>query len=101
MADTSRQLVHELKYKGISINRPGTMSHEDAIQVTFVRTIRVSGNNTTNKLPPDLGKFPVFEASNYKGLPLEMLAKGGYFFPMRRTYLPYNQTAHLQHDHRA
>lgn len=92
MSNKSRQLVHELQPTGIVIHRGGDLSSANSLQVSFQRTIRVSDNNTTNRLPPSLGKFPLFEASAHKGLPSAMRAKGGYFFPMHRKWFP----CHLQ-----
>jgi hypothetical protein len=57
--------------------------------VGFKRTIRVSDNDSTNDLPPDLGSFPLYKTSDYeKTLPSQMAAKGGYFLPMHREYCP-------------
>lgn len=50
-----------------------------------VSTCRVSGNDSINDLPPDVGNFPLYKVSDYKNtLPSEMAAKGGYFLPMYR-----------------
>jgi len=84
MSELSRQLVHELQLTGINIHRKD-LSSAGSLQVSFVRTVRVSDNNTTNNLPPSLGNFPIFESSRYTKLPVAMKAKGGYFFPMHRT----------------
>jgi hypothetical protein len=88
MFKTPRQLVHELVPEGITIHREGDLKIASSLQASFQRTVRVSDNNTTNKLPPSLGNFPLFETSDYENLPRAMKAKGGYFLPMHRTYSP-------------
>jgi hypothetical protein len=89
MSATSRPLVHELvaDNKCINIHREGAMTFKNTLQVSFQRTIRVSDNNTTNKLPPSMGCFPLSKVSDCKGLPLEMKTKAGYFFP-NALYVP-------------
>ncbi|KAF4460083.1 integral membrane [Fusarium albosuccineum] len=55
----------------------------DDLKITFHRTIRVPDNDETNDLPPSMGHFPLFSASDYaKKLPPNMAMKGGLFFPM-------------------
>lgn len=94
MSETRRQLVHKLGSKGITIHRDGNLNNRSSLEICFERTIRVSDNGTTNDLPPDLGNLPVFETSDYEGLPKAMKAKGGYFIPMYRTYNPCVVTNH-------
>jgi hypothetical protein len=84
----SSQLVHRLGPEGIEIHREGTAGTNNSLEICFERTVRVSDNDTTNDLPPDLGNFPVFETSAYESLPQAMKAKGGYFIPMYRKYTP-------------
>ncbi|PMD25419.1 hypothetical protein NA56DRAFT_435055 [Hyaloscypha hepaticicola] len=53
------------------------------LRISFRRTIRVSDNDGTSLLPPDLGAFPLYSVSTlYSKLPQPMLAKGGILFPM-------------------
>jgi hypothetical protein len=77
MFKTPRQLVHELVPEGITIHREGDLKIASSLQVSFQRTVRVSDNNTTNKLPPSLGNFPLFETSDYENLP----AHASYVLP--------------------
>jgi hypothetical protein len=74
----------------INIRREWQMPcDQNSLVVRFKRTIRVSDNNSTNDLPPDLGSFPLYKTSDYeKTLPSQMAAKGGYFLPMHRKYCP-------------
>jgi len=88
--ETSRQLVHKLGPEGIKVHREGNAYKKSSLEICFQRTVRVSDNNTTNDLPPDLGEFPVFEASAYESLPKAMKAKGGYLIPMHRAYIFYD-----------
>ncbi|KAI1456079.1 hypothetical protein F4805DRAFT_468314 [Annulohypoxylon moriforme] len=61
---------------------PGTY-HEQDLDISFRRTIRVPDNAGESKLPPDLGQFPLFKVRDYAHrLPPEMTAKGGVFMPM-------------------
>lgn len=62
----------------------------DDLKISFHRTVRVPDNQGSSDLPPDLGRFPIFQVKNYvDNLPPEMAAKGGLFFPMYRksTYI--------------
>lgn len=90
------KLVEELASSGgskaqadrIVIHRSKDSRSSRSLKVTFKRTCRVSDNDNTNNLPPDMGDFPLYKALDYKDtLPSEMTAKGGYFFPMYREYL--------------
>ncbi|KAH8595364.1 hypothetical protein B0O99DRAFT_155247 [Bisporella sp. PMI_857] len=57
--------------------------HLHDLQISFRRTIRVPDNAQSSKLPPSLGKFPLYQVKSYRSqLPPEMVAKGGLFFPM-------------------
>jgi hypothetical protein len=68
-----------------------TPSYESPLLISFQRTIRVSDNNSTNDLPPDLDSFPLFKTSDYEEtLPSQMKAKGGYFLPMHRKSRPHS-----------
>jgi len=60
--------------------------HLDDLEVSFHRTLRVpDGNDSTTKLPPTLGRFPLYNATEYANkLSPEMAKKGGVFFPMYR-----------------
>jgi hypothetical protein len=74
----------------INIRREWDMPRDQVtLTVGFKRTIRVSDNDSTNDLPPDLGSLPLYKTSDYeKTLPSQMAAKGGYFLPMHREYCP-------------
>jgi hypothetical protein len=64
----------------------------DDLKISFHRTVRVPDNQASSDLPPDLGRFPIFQVKNYVDrLPPEMAAKGGLFFPMYRksTYINF------------
>jgi hypothetical protein len=50
-----------------------------------MRTVRVPDDGTVHKLPPGLGRFPVFNIASFEDrLPPEMLSKGGIFLPIYR-----------------
>jgi hypothetical protein len=58
------------------------------LNISFMRTVRVPDNNKAHKLPPGLGKFPLFNVEAFKkGLPWQVTAQGGIFLPMYRKYL--------------
>ncbi|KAI0427586.1 hypothetical protein F5Y09DRAFT_350335 [Xylaria sp. FL1042] len=53
------------------------------LQISFRRTIRVPDNADEAKLPPDLGRFPLFKTSDFASkLSSDKGMKGGVFFPM-------------------
>lgn len=53
------------------------------LEISFHRTVRVPDNGKTSKLPPSLGKFPLYKVENYANTLLHtMVAKGGIFLPM-------------------
>ncbi|KAK3934371.1 hypothetical protein QBC46DRAFT_454238 [Diplogelasinospora grovesii] len=53
------------------------------LDMSFRRTIRVPDNHQVSKLPPDLGKFPLFQVARHvSGMPADMVAKGGLSMPM-------------------
>jgi hypothetical protein len=53
------------------------------LRIPFRRTIRVSDNDGTSLLPPDLGAFPLYSVSPlHSKLPQPMVAEGGILFPM-------------------
>jgi hypothetical protein len=59
--------------------------HLDDLKISFHRTVRVPDNAECAKLPPNLGKFPLYQVKSYEAkLPPNMVAKGGLFFPMYR-----------------
>jgi len=59
--------------------------HLDDLEVSFHRTLRVPDGHDSTKLPPSLGRFPLYNATEYaKKLSPEMAKKGGVFFPMYR-----------------
>ncbi|KAF8475538.1 hypothetical protein BDZ91DRAFT_817255 [Kalaharituber pfeilii] len=56
---------------------------DDHLVISFHRTIRVPDDNEEHNLPPNLGRFPLFNVEAFKStLPLDMVEKGGLFFPM-------------------
>jgi hypothetical protein len=95
MATYSPKLRHDLNTRSYSsmLRSPGSSIMVDrawptsGLSISFQRTIRVSDNGSTNDLPPNLGSFPLFKASDYnETLPSQMAAKGGYFLPIHRKY---------------
>jgi hypothetical protein len=59
--------------------------HLDDFELSFHRTLRVPDNHDSTKLPPSLGRFPLYNAKDYASkLPREMARKGGVFLPMYR-----------------
>lgn len=55
------------------------------LSINFQRTIRVPDDGQTHRLPPGLGKFPIYNVANYaRNLPLDTVQKGGVFIPMYR-----------------
>jgi hypothetical protein len=56
---------------------------QNAMSITFERTLRVPDNNNADFLPPSLGQFPLYSVAKYeKNLPEEMKSKGGLFLSM-------------------
>ena len=61
----------------------------DDLHITFKRTIRVPDNHESSELPPDMGKFPLYQVDGYaERLPISMAQKGGVFLPMYRKSSP-------------
>jgi hypothetical protein len=61
--------------------------HLDDLQISFHRTVNVPDNRECSELPPNLGKFPLFQVRNYADkVHPEMAAKGGIFLPMYREF---------------
>ena len=59
--------------------------HLDDLEISFHRTLRVPDGHNSTKLPPTLGRFPLYNATEYANkLTPEMAGKGGVFFPMYR-----------------
>jgi hypothetical protein len=57
----------------------------NAFEMSFMRTVRVPDNGKTYKLPPGLGRFPLFNVEAFSSrLPPEIAKKGGIFFPIYR-----------------
>jgi hypothetical protein len=55
--------------------------------ISFMRTVRVPESDRYYNLPPGLGRFPVFNLAPFSPyLPTSMVAQGGLFFPMYRTF---------------
>ncbi|RYC59662.1 hypothetical protein CHU98_g6532 [Xylaria longipes] len=57
---------------------------EDALTLTFHRTIRVPDNKTgINALPPSIGEFPTYKVQDYvEQVPVEVAKKSGRFLTM-------------------
>ncbi|OQO11829.1 hypothetical protein B0A48_03556 [Cryoendolithus antarcticus] len=74
------QRIHD----GLFISRQGKPDeYSQRLHISFKRTIRVSDNDGTADLPPDLGNFPLYDVSKYsETLSEDVSVKGGYFFPM-------------------
>ena len=69
----------------IKISRKVNGNFTQSLSVSFQRTVRVSDNGATNELPPSLGAFSLYATAAFaQSLPQQMVAKGGYFFPMYR-----------------
>lgn len=55
------------------------------LDISFRRTVRVPDNQQLSQLPPNIGKFPLFQVKDYADkMPREMVDKGGLFIPMYR-----------------
>ena len=66
-------------------------AEQTTFEMSFMRTVRVPDNGKTYKLPPDLGRFPLFNVESYSSrLPPEIAAKGGIFFPVYRMFLLFS-----------
>lgn len=53
------------------------------LDISFRRTVRVPDNQQLSQLPPNIGKFPLFQVKDYADkMPPEMVDKGGLFIPM-------------------
>jgi hypothetical protein len=53
------------------------------LSISFHRTLRVPETGKVNDLPPDLGKFPLFNVANYANrMPGNMAKKGGICMPL-------------------
>ncbi|KAK4892975.1 hypothetical protein LTR49_028541 [Elasticomyces elasticus] len=61
----------------------GERPHQQKLDITFQRTVRVSDNGEKNYLPPSLGSFPLYDVADLKEiLPASVAAKGGFLLPM-------------------
>ncbi|KAF2170018.1 hypothetical protein M409DRAFT_64401 [Zasmidium cellare ATCC 36951] len=56
--------------------------HLRNLEITFHRTVRVADDGKTSSLPPNLGRFPIFNTADFDQLPAAMAAKGGFLIPM-------------------
>lgn len=75
-------LTIRLKDDNIVLTRP-VDKLQQALKISFQRTVRVADNGKTSNLPAGFGKFPLKEIENYAhNLPNHMVRKGGFFFPM-------------------
>jgi hypothetical protein len=53
------------------------------LSISFHRTLRVPETEEMNNLPPDLERFPLFNAANYANrMPGNMTKKGGVCMPL-------------------
>ena len=61
--------------------------HEDAeLRIEFQRTLRIPDDNRSYRLPPGLGKFPLYRVDDYPdNLPNAWKEHGGVFLPMYQT----------------
>ena len=61
--------------------------HEDAkLKIEFQRTLRIPDDNRKYRLPPGLGKFPLYRVDDYPdNLPNTWEEHGGVFLPMYQT----------------
>jgi len=57
------------------------ISNQD-LKISFHRTVRVPDNGDINNLPPSLGTFPLYKASDFDNLPAHVKAKSKFFLPM-------------------
>ncbi|OCK91831.1 uncharacterized protein K441DRAFT_640868 [Cenococcum geophilum 1.58] len=63
--------------------RFGPNRNSRCLRISFMRTVRIPQDGKDHKLPPGLGKFPLFSVKDFeRKLPREMISKGGIFFPM-------------------
>ncbi|KAF7554773.1 hypothetical protein G7Z17_g2655 [Cylindrodendrum hubeiense] len=53
------------------------------LTISLMRTIRVPEDDSEYELPPELGRFPIFNTKPFsERLPTSMVAQGGLFIPM-------------------
>jgi hypothetical protein len=72
------------KVSSASIN---VSQHQRAtsLSISFMRTVRIPEDKNDYDLPPDLGRFPLFDVRPFSDkLPASMVAQGGLFLPMYR-----------------
>jgi hypothetical protein len=56
-----------------------------SFDIGFMRTIRVPDDGKVHNLPPELGRFPLFNIASFQDrLPQDMVNKGGIFLPIYR-----------------
>ena len=79
--------------------QPGGVLIDNNLSVSFCRTIRVPDNShLESQLPPNLGAFPLAAVSKHaQKLTPAMVAKGGAFFLMYRTYTIPSLVLHARH----
>lgn len=59
----------------------------DFLSISFMRTVRVPDGEEINDLPAGLGRFPLFNVSDFEDeLPLDVVEKGGIFLPIYSMY---------------
>lgn len=56
--------------------------YDQQLEIIFHRTVRVSDNGAANNLPPTLGRFPVYAATDAKQLEVMQKGSGTFFLPM-------------------
>jgi hypothetical protein len=70
-------------FTGVSSN--SVVVGESDLTISLMRTVRVPENSRVYNLPPNLGRFPVFDVRSFSSrLPTSVVAQGGLFFPMYR-----------------
>lgn len=85
----------ERYYQQIFPDRQRTLRQElqgdritfDFLHISFMRTVRVPDGEKMNDLPAGLGRFPLFNVSDFADeLPLDVVEKGGIFLPIYSMY---------------
>lgn len=85
--ESSAESEKRSKHRSLSDSVLFRSSKEGNLRISFIRTVRIPQDSLDHKLPPGLGKFPLFSVKDFEGkLPKEITAKGGIFFPMYRKW---------------
>ena len=79
---TERRKTIELRNNQLIFRFPNV--HADAeLTIEFQRTLRIPDDNREYRLPPGLGKFPLYRVDDYRNnLPATWEEHGGVFLPM-------------------